>query len=270
VTSSADIGLLPTPAAVRCEPAPTPPTPPPVAGQICTAPGGFGPFPVEGDEAHVTCTASPSGITATTHLVRAELATSTDTDGNPKDKEAVPDDPPVNYTRSGVITNVGDVFIVVYNEQIPNPDGSLTVNAVHMYLFGPTAVGEVVKASATCGMTPSPSRTKDSVAPSCGTVVVEPLGPDNPAPKSPRTELMGVFDAGGLKAITNVKATNGTVQIGVPSGAQYLQFAPGQKGPLAVTATRTADAEKAGTAMTWSFDAVDAAGNTTHCPGRAQ
>ncbi len=37
----------------------------------------------------------------------------------------------VNYSRSGLINNVGDTFTVVYNQQIVNSDGSLTVHAVH-------------------------------------------------------------------------------------------------------------------------------------------
>ena len=262
VTSSADIGLNPKPIPVRCEPAPTPPTPPPTPGQVCTSPGGFGPFPVEGDSLHVECTASATAVTGTTKFVNATLATTTDAGGSPKDQEPVPDNPPPNYTRSGVITNVGDVFTVVYNQQVVNPDGSLTVNAVHTYLFGPTAVGEMVKGSATCGVTPSPLSTKDTLAPTCGTLVVEPMAPDDPTPKTPRTELIGVFDAGGLQSITKVQATNGKVEVGSPSGEQYLQFRPGQTGPLQVTATRIDESKP----MSWSFDATDKAGNVTHCP----
>jgi hypothetical protein len=180
--------------------------------------------------------------------------------------EKVPEKPPVNYTKSGVITNVGDVFTVIYNEQIVNPDGSLTVNALHMYLFGPTAVGEMVRGQAVCGTTPSKLAVKDTVTPTCGTPVVEPVAPDNPTPKSPRTELIGVFDAGGLKSITNVKVANGKEQIGNPSGAPYLQLKPGQTGPLQITFTRTPEAETGNQQMTWSFDATDMAGNVTHCP----
>jgi hypothetical protein len=230
------------------------------------SPGGFGPSPVEGDELHVSCTATKTGVTGTTHFVRGILSTTTDAEGSPKDQEPIPDDPPVNYTRSGVITNVGDVFGVVFNQQIVNPDGSLTVNAVHMYLFGPTAVGEMVKGQVTCGTSPSPLSVKDTVPPACGTLVVEPTAPDNPTPKAPRTELIGVFDAGGLQSITNVQATNGTVQVGLPNGAPYLKFTPGQAGPLQVTATRTPDAEASNSPMSWSFDATDKAGNKTHCP----
>jgi len=231
------------------------------------SPGGFGPPPVHGDELHLACSASDKTATGSTRFVHAMLATSTDAEGDPVTEEPIPDNPPVNYTRSGVITNVGDVFNAVFNQQIVNADGSLTVNAVHMYLFGPTAVGEIIKGQVTCGTTPSKVTAKDTVPPSCSSLVVVPKGPDNPAPVVPRQETMGVFDAGGLQPITNIKVTNGAVQVGRPDSAQaYLKPAPNQTGPLPVIATRSAEAEKAGLPLTWSFDVTDSAGNTTHCP----
>jgi len=230
------------------------------------SPGGFGPGPVEGDELHSTCRATETSVTGSTRFVKGNLWTSTDADGAPRDQEPIPDNPPPNYTRHGVITNVGDVFSVVFNEQIVNADGSLTVNAFHMYLFGPVAVGESVGGQVTCGTTPTTVSTRDTRAPTCGVRVVAPVAPDDPTPKSPREELIGVFDAGGLQSITNVQVTNGTVHV-PPNGTGYLNFNPGQKGPLPITATRTDAAEAANLPMTWSFDATDAAGNKSHCDG---
>ncbi|HEX8771787.1 MAG TPA: hypothetical protein VF711_13550, partial [Acidimicrobiales bacterium] len=175
MTSSTDITLYSNPPSVPCASGYPPP---------CTAPGGFGPIPVEGDSLHVTCSASQTSVTGSTTFTNAVLATSTDAEGEPLDQEPVPDNPPVNYTRSGVITNVGDVFVVVYNQQIVDSAGSLTVNAVHMYLFGPTAVGEVIKGQVTCGTTPSAFTSADTVAPTCGRPVVEPNAPDDPTPKT--------------------------------------------------------------------------------------
>ncbi|MDQ6839750.1 MAG: hypothetical protein M3137_15845, partial [Actinomycetota bacterium] len=71
------------------------------------SPGGFGPPPVEGDELHVSCTASDKAVTGSTTFVHGTLATATDAEGDPVTQEPIPDKPPVNYTRSGVITNVG-------------------------------------------------------------------------------------------------------------------------------------------------------------------
>ena len=261
VSSSADITLYATPPAVRCvgDPAGT---------ANCHAPGGFGPPPVWGDSLHVECSASENAVSGLTRFSRAFLATATDAGGSPLPNatEAVPDSPPANYTKHGVITNVGDVFTVVFNEQIPNADGSLTVNAVHMYLFGPTAVGEVVKGQVTCGTTPTSVVPHDTQGPTCGVRVVAPNGPDDPTPKVPRQELIGTFDAGGLQSISNVQVTNGVVHV-PPNGSSYLDFSPGQKGPLTITAVRTDAAESANLPLTWSVDAKDAAGNTSHCDG---
>ncbi|MCA1683709.1 MAG: tandem-95 repeat protein, partial [Actinobacteria bacterium] len=234
---------------------------------------------VWGDSLLATCTATPVGVTGSATFSNGKLAHSFAADGNPNDglsgrlndTEAIPDTPPVNFTLSGVITNVGDVFTAVFNQQIVHPDGSLTVNAMHMYLFGPTAVGEMVRGSATCGTTPSLLTSTDTLAPNCGTPVVEPVSPDDPTPKTPRTELVGVFDAGtgspptGLTSISNIQATNATVDVGNPDPGYppYTHFTPGQTGPLPITATRIDQSLP----MHWSFDAIDAVGNSTHCQG---
>lgn len=146
VTSTSDITLFPTPMKVTCAGAPP--------GSLgCSAPGGFGPVvPNEGDELHSTCTANESGATGSTRIVNGMLSTSTDEGGEPKDREPIPENPPVNYTRTGTITNVGDNWRVVYNEQIVDPDGSITVNAIHMFLLGQIAVGEQIVGHVRCSM----------------------------------------------------------------------------------------------------------------------
>jgi hypothetical protein len=256
VSASADISLYATPPPVGCYPG---------YGPNCYNVGGFGPFPVEGDSLHVQCSATDTSVSGSTTFSNALLATTTDADGEPLDQEEVPDNPPVNYTRHGVITNVGDVFSVVYNEQIVNPDGSLTVNAVHMYLFGPVAVGEVIRGQVTCGTTPTTVTPSDTVNPTCGTPVVKPVSPEDQTPQVPRSELVGTFDAGGIQSVTNVQILNGTVTVGDPTSVfPYLNFVPGQKGPLPVTATRTEESLP----MYWSFDVTDTSGNTTHCVGK--
>jgi hypothetical protein len=44
---------------------------------------------------------------------------------------------------------------IVVNEQIANPDGSLTVNGLHLTILGPTG-GDVIVSSATCGPAVAP------------------------------------------------------------------------------------------------------------------
>jgi len=82
------------------------------------------------------------------------LATSTDKDGNPNDKEPVPNSPPPNYTRTGAVTHIGDKFKVVFNEQVED-GASITVNAVHEYLLGPAAVGEIIIGQSRCAIPPA-------------------------------------------------------------------------------------------------------------------
>ncbi|HEX8769369.1 MAG TPA: hypothetical protein VF711_01230, partial [Acidimicrobiales bacterium] len=143
VTSSASITLNPQPyPEVTCRTGFLPP--PGHTG--CLEPGGFGGSPLWGDSVAARCSANETGVSGSSTFSNTFLATATDSNGDPLPSatEAIPNNPPANYTRSGVVTNVGDVFAVVFNQQIVNPDKSLTVNAMHMYLFGPTAVGDLV------------------------------------------------------------------------------------------------------------------------------
>ena len=117
------------------------------------SPGGWGPLPpTQGEELHTTCTANQQGVTGSTRLKGAVMSKATTPVGEPIDEEPVPDNPPVNYTRTGVLTNVGDRYRIVYNEQIVEPDGSLTVNGVHMYLLGDIAVGDQIIGQVRCSV----------------------------------------------------------------------------------------------------------------------
>ena len=52
-----------------------------------------------------------------------------------------------------------------FNEQITNPDGSLTVYAAHQRLIGPTAVGDLFLGKSQCGLTGAPAvPTRKAVA----------------------------------------------------------------------------------------------------------
>lgn len=226
------------------------------------APGGFGPPPLEGQQLHVVCSASAGSTTGSTNIVNGTLTTSTEpTSGDPVNQEAIPANPPVNYTRSGVINNVGVVFTVVFNQQIINADGSLTVNAVHSYLFGPTAVGEEIIGQVTCGTNPSSLVPNDTQAPTCGAPLVLLQGIGG-APRVPQQVQEGIFDAQGIQTIDNIQTTNATVQVGQdPASSQaYLRFTPGQTGPLDIIATET----DANLPTSFSFDATDTVGNKTH------
>ena len=157
VTSTASIVLHPKPVPVQCQGEPP-------GSTNCQAVGGFGPSPpTEGDELHSTCTADASGATGSTRIVKGVIATATDPDGAPINIEPLPDNPPPNYTRQGQLTNVGDNYRIVYNEQIKEGDRSITVNAVHMYLLGPIALGEQILGQVKCsaaGVTAGPRQAQ--------------------------------------------------------------------------------------------------------------
>lgn len=131
------------------------------------SPGGFGPLPpTQGDELHSTCTATEAGATGSVRFVNAVMSKATTPTGEPLDEERIPDNPPVNFTRAGMLTNVGDRYRLVYNEQIVGADGSLTVNAVHIYLLGDVAVGESIIGQVRCSARGAAfPNTPNSVAP---------------------------------------------------------------------------------------------------------
>ncbi len=92
-----------------------------------------------------TATAAKSGVKGSTTITKGAVVTAFDAKGNPKTTKAVPAAPKANLTMTGTI-NTGDRFKLVFNEQKKGKDGSIAVVAVHLYLLGPTAVGDVVVA----------------------------------------------------------------------------------------------------------------------------
>ncbi|MDQ4070142.1 MAG: hypothetical protein M3203_11830 [Actinomycetota bacterium] len=107
----------------------------------------FSAGPFTADAVRTTCTASASGTKESTTIRRGVLVLATDAQGNPTRQEELPSKPPANFTRRGV-NSAGDKFRAVINEQKVGRDGTITVTAVHLYLLGPTATGEVVVAQA--------------------------------------------------------------------------------------------------------------------------
>ena len=190
------------------------------------SPGGFGPLPpTQGDELHTTCTANERGVTGSTRLVNAVLSKSTTPDGDPLEQEKVPDNPPVNYTRTGVLTNIGDRYRIVYNEHIVDPDGSLTVNGVHIYLLGDIAIGESIVGQVRCsargaafGNTPpsvaAPPETSPptTAAPPTGTEATRTAQAGDSGGAGPLPLVVGgaVVAAGGAIAAARSRRRRGT------------------------------------------------------------
>ena len=114
--------------------------------------GAVGPAPFHADSVLSRCTASTSNSkTFLVQLSSAVVETSTDANGYPLTWVNVPAMPSVNYTVAFTLDNIGDHGIVVFNERINNANGSTTLNAVHMYMQGPIAVGEMVIGQTVCG-----------------------------------------------------------------------------------------------------------------------
>ncbi|SES37666.1 choice-of-anchor P family protein [Actinokineospora terrae] len=88
----------------------------------------------------VTCEATQTGITGRTSLADVSLKAA-----------KVPLDPPANTTAG-----VPNVASLVFNEQIRNRDGSLTVNGVHLRLNAVVGEGDLVLGSVTCGVAAPP------------------------------------------------------------------------------------------------------------------
>ena len=113
-----------------------------------------------------TCNASEAGLSGTTTITGGTLRTS---EGDPNVEGddtvvAIPTNPAPNTSYEGQLETVGDRFRYVFNEQVKNPDGSITVYAAHQYLLGPTAVGDLFIGKAECGVTGAPSGQSPPVA----------------------------------------------------------------------------------------------------------
>ena len=111
-----------------------------------------------------TCTATGDGATASTTvtggILEIENANDLNGDGDHTDPGehgpitvAIPTNPAPNTAFTGHIHVNGliETFRYVFNEQLTNPDGSITVHAAHHYMEGPTAVGELIFGHAVCG-----------------------------------------------------------------------------------------------------------------------
>ncbi|WP_306463201.1 choice-of-anchor P family protein [Solihabitans fulvus] len=90
------------------------------------------------------CHATQQGVAGSTKLVGVDLGSLGSVDATPAANTTI------QVSALGV-----DVARIVFNEQIHNADGSLTVNAVHVTLLGGVlgsiGSGDVILSSATCG-----------------------------------------------------------------------------------------------------------------------
>ena len=114
-----------------------------------------GPGPLVMPQIVTTCSRSGSTTQVTVQVTNGYVETSTDpSTGAVTSVQSIPSSPAPGTRINGTLNHVGDTFHVIFNEHRLNADGSTSVIGAHMYLTGPTAVGDLVVASATCGVTP--------------------------------------------------------------------------------------------------------------------
>jgi Ca2+-binding RTX toxin-like protein len=119
-----------------------------------------------------TCTASENGSSGSTTITGGSLQTS---EGNPQmTGDEVITQISANPAPNTVINAPlqGETFQYIFNEQTINPDGSITVNAVHVILLGPASVGDLYIGQSRCGVTANGVVTTTS---SSTTTTVNPL-----------------------------------------------------------------------------------------------
>jgi hypothetical protein len=107
------------------------------------------------DSLSSTCTANGTNSAATI-ITNGVVDTSIDeTTPTPTvTTEPLPPTPGPNFTVNGTLkisASDTETYSWIFNEQISNRDGSVTVNAAHYELHGPTAIGDIYIGQSTCG-----------------------------------------------------------------------------------------------------------------------
>jgi hypothetical protein len=114
-----------------------------------------GPGPLVMPQIVTQCTRSGATTIASVTVSSGFVETSTDPNtGDVTSTQSIPTSPTAGTRINGTLDHIGDSFHIIFNEQTTNADGSKTIVGAHMYLEGPIAVGDMVIASATCGVTP--------------------------------------------------------------------------------------------------------------------
>ena len=196
-----------------------------------------GPGPFLYRRVQSTCTATEAGTSGSTTITGGRLETKYDaTTQDPVVTIDVPVSPTPNTERTGTLDHIGDSYRIVFNEQSRSGDGTLTVNAVHMHLLGPIAVGELIIGQTRCGVTASATPTSSTPAAS-GTS--EPTASSAPAPGSVSGGTVSAASSGAgsgapSSASTAARASGATAS--TSAGGEPLAFTGAQL-PVAVAVT---------------------------------
>lgn len=104
--------------------------------------------------AKATCSSSSTSNNGSVEIKNGVVDTAVDPEsGMPTAQTAVPNNPSQGYTVNFTVDTVSDEEwgYIVFNERSTDANGVLTINAAHMYLMGPIAVGDVIYGQVKCG-----------------------------------------------------------------------------------------------------------------------
>jgi hypothetical protein len=126
-----------------------------------------GPFTTTGTIS-ATCSATGTAPTASVSIDGGQLASGQSPNTT---MMAVPAHPAPNTVFTGIEPDTGQMYKYEFNEQITNPDGSLTVNAVHEFLRAGAsgAQGDLFIGRVVCGATAAAAATTTTTAPGATT-----------------------------------------------------------------------------------------------------
>ena len=181
-----------------------------------------GPGPLIADEVGSTCRAGDDGVSGSTTLSNAIVETEYDADTqDPVSSTDVPDRPPPNTTIEGTLDHIGDSFRIVFNEQVVDGD-TITVRAVHMFLLGPIAVGEMIIGQSVCGLSAddgstAPPTTVETDATGASTTGPPPTTGTAPAARASSAEVDGAGGGAGSGALVGT-AVAGAVALAAGAG----------------------------------------------------
>jgi hypothetical protein len=201
-----------------------------------------------------TCNASEGGVSGSTTVTGGRLQTS-EGDPNVDGDEAfvdIPANPPANHTVHGTLESVGDSFDFVFNEQVTNSDGSITITALHQKLLGPTAVGDVFLGQVTCGVTATAATTTTTSTTVTTSSTTTTTAPGSTTTTSTTTTLPGS---------TTTTAPGSTTTTTSPGSTTTTTTAPG-----ATTTTTTAPGATTTTAPSTTTTTTASATTTTAAP----
>ena len=181
-------------------------------GSVTSSAGvqNVGPGPFTAGAVSSTCTAGESEITGSSTITQGVL------EGTPQGTVTLPTNPAPNTEYTGTVANVDDNFRIVLNEQTRTGD-SITVNAVHMYLLGPIAKGDLIIGQSVCQVTAASGSTTTTAAP--GPTTTAAPGPTTTAAPVPTTTAAPTATLSAAQELSAAQTPTAAAQAPTPAAA---------------------------------------------------